>query len=273
MAATRLGFPNLYSALSDRAPTNLSEGIADGSAWPIRPVAQHILPLVMAAREGDRFTVMSILRNESPKLEPERLRGLPAAPILTGLQQAIDALVAMLADGSQATVRQLMRHVRDTQVLSLDDRFAPHLVDEPVDDGSSGFSNVQAFLACPIGELWAYRRYFTEESPFATHHGVKGAQFERVLIVIDDEEAAFYQFSYGKYFGYVPLSDNDQAKINAGEETVLDRTRRLFYVCCSRAVKDLAVVIFVPDVAAASAAIAAKNLFPQASIRGPEVLA
>ena len=99
------------------------------------------------------------------------------------------------------------------------------------------------------------------------------AQFERVLVVIDDEEAAVYQFSYGKYFGYVPLSDNDQAKINAGEETVLDRTRRLFYVCCSRAVKDLAVVIFVPDVAAASAAIAAKNLFPQASICGPEVLA
>ena len=74
--------------------------------------------------------------------------------------------------------------------------------------------------------------------------------------MIDDEEAAFHQYSYGKYFGYVPLSDNDQAKINAGEETVLDRTRRLFYVCCSRAVKDLAVVIFVPDVAAASAAIA-----------------
>ena len=273
MAATRLGFPNLYSALNDRAPMSLSEGIADGSAWPLRPVAQHILPLVMAAREDDRFTVMSILRSESPKLEPERLRGLPAAPILTGLQQALDALVEMLADGSQATVRQLMRHVRDTQLLRLDDRFGPHLVDEPVDDGSSGFANVQAFFACQIGELWAYRRYFTEESPFATHHGVKGAQFERVLVVVDDEEAAFHQYSYGKYFGYAPLSDNDQAKIDAGEETVLDRTRRLFYVCCSRATKDLAIVLFVPDVAAASAAIAAKRLFPQASIRSLEVLA
>lgn len=273
MAATRLGFPHLYSALNDRAPMSLSEGLADGSAWPLRPVAQHILPLVMAAREGDRFTVMSILRSESPKLEPESMRGLPAAPILTGLQQALDALIEMLADGSQATVRQLMRHVRDTQLLRLDDRFGPHLVDDPVDDGSSAFSNVQAFLACQIGELWAYRRYFTEESPFATHHGVKGAQFERVLVVIDDEEAAFHQYSYGKYFGYAPLSDSDQAKIAAGEETVLDRTRRLFYVCCSRAMKDLAVVLFVPDVAAASAAIAAKNLFPQASIHGPDVLA
>ncbi|MFC0805188.1 UvrD-helicase domain-containing protein [Ensifer sp. P24N7] len=273
MAAVRLGFPNLYSALNDHAPTSLAEGLADGFAWPLRSISQQILPMVTAAREGDRFTVMSILRLASPKLEPERLRGQPAAPVLTGLQQALDFLVAMLADGSQVTVGEVMRHIRNTELLRLDDRFGPHLVDEPVDDGSTGFANVQAFLACHVGELWAYRRYFTEESPFATHHGVKGAQFERVLVVVDDEEAAFHQYSYGKYFGYVPLSDNDQARIDAGEETVLDRTRRLFYVCCSRAVKDLAVVLFVPDVPAALAAITEKNLFPQASVRGVEALA
>ncbi|MQX92069.1 UvrD-helicase domain-containing protein [Sinorhizobium meliloti] len=273
MAATRLGFRNLYAALNDRAPTSFAEGIADGSAWPLRPVVQQILPMVTAAREGDRFTVMSILPIASPKLERDRLRDQPVALVLTGLQQAVDALVAMLADGSQATVAEVMRHISDTELLRLDDRFGPHLVDEPVDDGSTGFANVQALLACQVGELWAYRRYFTEESPFATHHGVKGAQFERVLVVVDDEEAAFYQYSYGKYFGYVPLSDNDKARIDAGEETVLDRTRRLFYVCCSRAMKDLAVVLFVPDVAAALAAIAEKNLFPQASIRRIEARA
>lgn len=273
MAATRLGFPNLYSALNDRAPSSFSEGIADGSAWPLRLVTQQILPMVTAARDGDRFTVMSILRGDSPKLEPDRLRGQPVAPVLTGLQQAVDALVTMLADGSQATVGDIMRHIRDTELLRLDDRFGPHLVDQPGDDGSTGFANVQAFLACQVGELWAYRRYFTEESPFATHHGVKGAQFERVLVVVDDEEAAFHQYSYGKYLGYVPLSDNDKARIDAGEETVLDRTRRLFYVCCSRAVKDLAVVLFVPDVPAAFAAITEKNLFPETAVRGVEALA
>lgn len=71
------------------------------------------------------------------------------------------------------------------------DRFAPHLLAEPGDDGHSGFANVQAFLACDVAELWSYRRYIDEESPFATHHGVKGAQFERVLVVIDDEEYPF----------------------------------------------------------------------------------
>ncbi|MFJ6322011.1 MULTISPECIES: hypothetical protein [unclassified Rhizobium] len=92
------------------------------------------------------------------------------------------------------------------------------------------------------------------------------------MVVIDDEEAAFHQYSYGKYFGYVPLSENDQERLVAGEETVLDRTRLLFYVCCSRAVKDLAVVLFVPDVSAALTAITGKNLFASTSIRAAKHL-
>jgi len=272
MAANRLGFPNLYAALTDGAPMSMSEGVSDGTAWPLRPLVQNILPLIAAVRAGDQFSVMSTLRRESPRLDPERLRGQALAPVLTALQQALDRLVALLAEDSEASVGDVLKHVRNTELLRLDDRFGTHLVDEPVDDESSGFENVQAYLKCGVQELWAYRRYFTEESPFATHHGVKGAQFERVLVVIDDEEARFLQYSYGKYFGYVPLSENDEAKRTAGEESVLDRTRRLFYVCCSRALKDLAVVVFVPDVEVARAAIIAQGLFPEGSIRGVEQL-
>lgn len=272
MAANRLGFPNLYAALTDGAPMSMSEGVSDGTAWPLRPFVQHIIPLVVAARADDQFTVMSTLRRESPLLDSDRLRGQAVAPVLASLRQALDGLVALLAEGAQTSIGEVLKHVRDTELLRLDDRFGAHLVDEPADDGSIGFENVQDYLACRTNELWAYRRYFTEESPFATHHGVKGAQFERVLVVIDDEEARFSQYSYGKYFNYVALSENDEAKIAAGEESVLDRTRRLFYVCCSRALKDLAVVVFVPDVAAARAAIIAQELFPEASIRGAEHL-
>ncbi|SFU48547.1 DNA helicase-2 / ATP-dependent DNA helicase PcrA [Halomonas korlensis] len=272
MAATRLGFPSLYAALNDRAPVSLSEGLKDGTAWPLRPLVQQILPLVVAARAGDRFTVMSTLRSECPKLEPERLHGQAVASVLAALQQSLNGLVALMEEEPGATVRNVLTHVRDNDLLRLDDRFNVHLVAEPVDDGSSGFENVQAYLECSVDELWAYRRYYNEESPFATHHGVKGAQFERVLVVIDDEEAGFRQYSYGKYFEYIPLSENDEARIAAGEESVLDRTRRLFYVCCSRAMKDLAVVAFVPDVPAARAAIIERSLFPEAVIRSVEHL-
>lgn len=266
MAARRLGFANLYAALNDRAPQSMSEGIADGTAWPLRPFTQHLLPMIVAARADDQFTIMSILRAESPRLQADWLRGQAVAPVLAALQQAVDTLSAMLAEGSASTVGQVLQHVRDTGLLSLDDRFTAYFMVEPVDDGSSGYANVAAFLACGVGELWAHRRYMLEESPFATHHGVKGAQFERVLVVLDDEEAAYNLYSYGKYLGLTPLSNNDEVRIAAGEESVLDRTRRLFYVCCSRALKDLAVVLFVPDVAAARAAVTATQLFPEGAI-------
>lgn len=273
MAAIRLGFPNIYAALNDKAPDSLSEGLKDGSAWPLRPFMQQILPLVIAARAEDRFTVMSIIRDASPLLEPARLRGQAAAPVLSALQQATDRLVVLLAGESAASVRDVLRHVTDTELLRLDDRFGVHLAREPVDDGVAGFENVQAFLGCHVAELWAHRRYVVEESPFATHHGVKGAQFERVLVVIDDEEGSHRQYSYGKYLGYLPLSETDETSIAEKKESVIDRTRRLFYVCCSRALKDLAVVVFVPDPAAARAAIVAAGLFPEAAIRGVDDLA
>lgn len=273
MAASRLGFPTLYSSLNDKAPMSLSEGLSDGTAWPLRPFVQSLLPLVSAARVGNRFEVMSALRIESPRLEPARLRGQEVAPVLLELQQAVDRLLTLMEASSPATIREVLIHARDSELLRLDDRFVVHLEAEPVDDGSGGFGNIQAFLACGVAELWAYRRYLAEESPFATHHGVKGAQFERVLVVVDDEEASFKLYSYGKYFGYEALSDNDLARIAAGEDSVLDRTRRLFYVCCSRATKDLAVVIFVPEVASARAAIVERNLFPEVAIRGIEHLA
>ncbi|HCJ7364472.1 AAA family ATPase [Enterobacter hormaechei] len=268
MAANRLGFPSLFAALTDKAPMSLSEGVNDGSAWPLRPFVQHILPIFAAAQANDQFQIMSIMRSECPKLEPLRLHGQAMVAVLNELQQGIDGLFALLEEGSQATVRDILLHVKDCELLRLDDRFENHLSDEPVNDGNDDFENVQNYLRCNAHELWAYRRYLSEESPFATHHGVKGAQFERVLVVIDDEEARFSQYSYGKYFQYIPLSDNDLANLEEGKESVLDRTRRLFYVCCSRALKDLAVVIFVPDVAVAQAAIVEQNLFPASAILG-----
>jgi DNA helicase-2/ATP-dependent DNA helicase PcrA len=68
-------------------------------------------------------------------------------------------------------------------------------------------------------------------------------------------------FRIHKYFGIEELSATDNENIRRGKDSIVDRTRRLFYVCCSRAVRDLAVVFFVPDVAAAVAAVRAKGFF------------
>ncbi len=67
------------------------------------------------------------------------------------------------------------------------------------------------------------------------------------MVVLDDAEANYSLFSYGKLFGSTPLSDRDEGNIAEGKVSVIDRVVRLFYVCCSRAVNHLAVVFYVDE--------------------------
>ncbi|RMN33561.1 hypothetical protein ALQ61_200052 [Pseudomonas coronafaciens pv. zizaniae] len=85
-------------------------------------------------------------------------------------------------------------------------------------------------------------------------------------MVLDDAESSHFQFSYEKYLGLKDFSDNDRKHIDAGEETTVDRTRRLFYVSCTRALKDLAVVLFTANPEQAEAHIRQLDLFEDNAI-------
>jgi len=63
------------------------------------------------------------------------------------------------------------------------------------------------------------------------------------------------------YFGIKPLTDRDRESLRAGKETQVERTRRLFYVCFTRAMGDLAVILFTADLPAAERAVRGMNLF------------
>jgi DNA helicase-2/ATP-dependent DNA helicase PcrA len=134
------------------------------------------------------------------------------------------------------------------------------------DESEKEMVSMDAFLACPASQLLPYHTYISERSPFWTQQGIKGAEFDRVLVVLDDAESSHFQFSYEKYLGLKELSDNDKKHIDAGEETTVDRTRRLFYVSCTRALKDLAVVLFTVDPEQAEAHIRQLDLFEDEAI-------
>jgi DNA helicase-2/ATP-dependent DNA helicase PcrA len=265
IAARRLGFPELYAALNDNGATSLKDGLQEGTAWVLRPFLTYLLPLVAAARAGEDFDEISALRKDCPLLSKERLAGQDVAALLARLKTDMDRLIEMLKNGSVGSIRDLLVFVRDREIVSLDERFIPFLTDagldvrEDVEDPE--YASVVAFLATPAIQLWGYRRYIESQSPFSTQQGIKGAEFQRVLVVLDDEESEYNLFSYGKYLGIEALSDRDKENVAAGTDSVLDRTRRLFYVCCSRAVKDLAVVLFAPNVRAACDAVLAKGIF------------
>lgn len=283
MAAKRLGFGELYSALNSKAPTVFKDGFLDGSAWPLSPCVKFLIPLAVAHTEGRQLEVMRLIREYSPLLEKDTLAGANVAERLKVLRELVASIAEGIVGYSNVTIGDLLKQVYAAGLVILDPRLASYLDpeaappappaegednddDQEDDESDKEMASMDAFLACPATQLLAYQTYISQRSPFWTQQGIKGAEFDRVLVVLDDAESTHFQFSYEKYLGLKALSDTDQRRIEAGEETIVDRTRRLFYVSCTRALKDLAVVLFTADPEQAEAHVRQLGLFEEDSI-------
>ncbi|MDD3940347.1 MAG: UvrD-helicase domain-containing protein [Candidatus Pacebacteria bacterium] len=78
-------------------------------------------------------------------------------------------------------------------------------------------------------EVINLNNYIRKFTPFSTKHGIKGEEYNNVLVVIDD--AAWNQYNFNEF-----LSGNKQ------NENRFNRSRNLFYVSCSRAKDQLAII-------------------------------
>jgi DNA helicase-2/ATP-dependent DNA helicase PcrA len=278
-AARRLGFPDLYAALNDDAPSSFKDGLLDGTTWVLQPFLSFLLPLTKAYEDSQHFNVMNLLRANCPLLSTEKLKNTDPARLLATLEQHVAKLSDLMSAEGNASILDVLRFVKNAELISFDDRFLDHLTeaeatsgaaakDDAADDSevSETVRAIKAYFACPAKQLWGYRTYVEDESPYWTQQGIKGAEFERVLTVLDDEESSHNQFSYEKFFGLAPLSPTDEKNIKENKDTVIGRTRRLLYVCCSRATKDLAIVFFTADVDGAVNRIKESKIFDPACI-------
>jgi DNA helicase-2/ATP-dependent DNA helicase PcrA len=91
-------------------------------------------------------------------------------------------------------------------------------------------------------EIIALRRYLDGFSPFETKHGVKGAEFENVLVVVG---RGWNRYNFGEMLELANGGAVPAAKVDAFE-----RNRNLFYVACSRPKRRLA-VLFTQKLSAA----------------------
>jgi DNA helicase-2/ATP-dependent DNA helicase PcrA len=100
-----------------------------------------------------------------------------------------------------------------------------------------------------------YAGYIANNAAYSTQHGVKGEEYEKVMVVYDDAEAALNQYSFNKVL--TPLT--------AGEPTERQRslTQKLAYISFSRVMEDLRGLMFTTDpVKARSELINSKLLRP-----------
>lgn len=81
------------------------------------------------------------------------------------------------------------------------------------------------------------------------------------MAIIDDSEMRGFLFSYDKLFGIKSKTATDINNEREEKETGIDRTRRLFYVICSRAEKSLAVVAYTDNPAGLKAGLSGNGWF------------
>ena len=68
-----------------------------------------------------------------------------------------------------------------------------------------------------------------------------------MIVIVDDNEARGFMFSYDKLLGAKSQSATDKKNMNEGKETSIERTRRLLYVTCSRAQSSLGIVVYTKE--------------------------
>lgn len=158
--------------------------------------------------------------------------------------------------------------VHEKNIFSLS-KDIEHMFENPPSEGDEDFQKISilsAALNSPFSEVERYWKYINGQASFDTHQGVKGLEFERVMVIIDDNAARSNIFSYDKLFGLQSRSDTDIKNESEGKASSLDRTRRLLYVTCSRAMDSLAIVYYTDDVEKVYSALLNNTWFNQEEI-------
>lgn len=137
------------------------------------------------------------------------------------LKENIESLV----DVGEKTIEDVINDANEKGICLIDDK----LID---------FKDKKEYLYTRLknvkfSEFQKLYEYLEGQTPFSTQHKTKGAEFNNVLVILDN--GGWNNYNFGNLF------------LETGSASVLDRTQKIFYVCCTRAKENLAVYFHNPD--------------------------
>jgi DNA helicase-2/ATP-dependent DNA helicase PcrA len=151
-----------------------------------------------------------------------------------------DAMDALLTLREKGTVGNVIDHLRSKRRPRLPDAMEERERELKAFDSAKGESlsttlqEIEKLRAISYSEIKALRAYHSGFSPFETKHGVKGAEFENVLVVVG---RGWNRYNFGEMLDLAA-----QGEIPAARRDAFERNRNLFYVACSRPRRKLALV-------------------------------
>lgn len=269
MIARRLGFSEMHKLFTgEYASSRAQEDYESGEHALLKPFVKALWPLVEQYRNGDIRSVMNVLREHSPAFDPE---GENEHKSLKDMLELVKSLVKDLSERWDSNdLGTILRFARDNLICNLSDRLLEELDREPMQeafDKNEHSTEKGRWLADRVFEMNTpqiakYVDFVNDNTPFSTQHGVKGEEYSDVVVVFDDTEAAWNTYCFSKML--TPGTSGE------GTEGQLNRSKKLAYVCFSRAEVNLKVILFTPNPISAKAELVGADLFAedQISIQG-----
>ena len=146
-----------------------------------------------------------------------------------------------LTDVGDKTIEEIINKADEFGICKKDDAFARF-----VSEKEYLYNRVKNVKYLEFQHLYNYLEGYT---PFSTQHKVKGTEFDNVLVILDNGGWNNYNFQ-GLFEGN-------------GPDSVRERTKKIFYVCCTRTKENLAVFFYNPS---ALTIVTAKGWFGEGNV-------
>lgn len=137
------------------------------------------------------------------------------------LKQKIEALVNV----GEKTIEEIIDEANSYGICKKDDKLNQFIVNK-----AYIYNRVKEVKFSEFQKLF---EYLEGKTPFTTQHKTKGDEFDNVLVILDNGKWTQYNF--------------ENLFLENGNESVLNRTKKLFYVCCTRAKENLVVFYHNPS--------------------------
>jgi DNA helicase-2/ATP-dependent DNA helicase PcrA len=137
------------------------------------------------------------------------------------LKENIESLINV----GDKTIEEVIADANEKEICMIDDK----LID---------FKEKKEYLynrvkAVKFSEFQKLYEYLEGQTPFSTQHKTKGAEFDNVLVILDNGGWNNYNF--------------EKMLLGTASPSVAERTQKIFYVCCTRAKENLGVFFHNPN--------------------------
>lgn len=148
------------------------------------------------------------------------------------LKERIDEL----SNVGDKTIEEIINKADEYGICKKDDKLQRFITEKEY-----VFNRVKEIKFSEFQKLY---NYLEGNTPFSTQHKTKGAEFDNVLVILDN--GGWNNYNFEKMF------------LGSNSESVESRTKKIFYVCCTRTKENLVVFFHNPN---QNVIIKAKELF------------